>query len=189
MKKRTSTLTNTAGGKDIPDGIDLQQMLGKACLIEVTHRDGAKGPKPRIIGATPLPRGMPAPAWSGPCPTATWTTPRPCRIPRPPPPSSDGCWRGASPGHRHRHPPRGLHPPNRPEVEQPPRRRLTLTTISLFRTDHGAPDLTVRGAEHHVHDQPHRERGPHRAAIQSAPGAGPQETCVPFLGTRRQIDG
>jgi hypothetical protein len=55
-----------AGGREIPDNMDLSQMLGRPCLIEVIHRDGPKGPKPRVIGATPLPRGMVAPAWSGP---------------------------------------------------------------------------------------------------------------------------
>ncbi|WP_296700721.1 hypothetical protein [Thiocapsa sp. UBA6158] len=54
-----------AGGREIPDNLDLSQMLGRPCLIEVIHRDSPKGPKPRVIGATPLPRGMVAPAWSG----------------------------------------------------------------------------------------------------------------------------
>lgn len=53
-------------GGEPPERLDLATLLGRGALVEVEHRETPKGAKARVIGATPLPRGMAPPTWTGP---------------------------------------------------------------------------------------------------------------------------
>jgi hypothetical protein len=53
------------GGRDPEEGADLRTLLGKVALIEVQHKESGGYMRARVLNATALPRGMPAPVWSG----------------------------------------------------------------------------------------------------------------------------